>query len=187
MSDGRLNSVCKLDSIFPLLPVLNEKQSESAVMLWYVCVYMHQQVEVAPVCCTRGSENACPHMLQHMSYTPVGAWAAGTRHYRRGPSWSSSSAGNWPCCTLNCSRKHLQTSGHTKKKNSEIYTITERNWSLKHVSQKKWGLELDWQAGLTYLHCYWVYGCSNFKTSLFKHHDRCVVDTGSCGNQTSGD
>lgn len=32
---------------------------------------------------------------------------------------------------------------------------------------------------LQYLHGYWVYGGSNFKTSLFKHHDRCVVDAGS--------
>lgn len=32
---------------------------------------------------------------------------------------------------------------------------------------------------LKYLNGYRVYGSSNFKTSLFKHHDRCVVNTGS--------
>ncbi len=151
-----------------------------------VCVYIYiREVGVAPVgCCTCNFMHACAHMLQHMSYTPVDAWLAGTRRYRREPSWSSSSAGNWPCCILNCSRKHLQTLGHTKK-NSKIHKSAVR----KYVGQKKseWGVELDWQTGLKYLNGYWVYCCSNFKTSLFKHHDRCVVDTGSCGNQTWGD
>lgn len=33
---------------------------------------------------------------------------------------------------------------------------------------------------MRYLNGHWVYRRSDFKTSLFKHHDGCVVDTGSC-------
>ncbi len=186
MSNGRLHSVGKLHSIFPLLQFLNNNKV-SPPCCCDVSVFTYMGVG-ASVGCTRGFKHACAHMSWHMSYTPVGAWQAGTKHCRREPSWSSSLAGNWPCCTLNCSRKHLQTLGHTKKSLKKyIHRITERNWSLKCVRQKKWGMKLDWQTGLTHLHGYWVYGCSNFKTSLFKHHDRCVVDTGSCKNQTSGD
>lgn len=32
-----------------------------------------------------------------------------------------------------------------------------------------------------------VYRGSNFKASLLKHHDGCVVDTGPCGKQTGWD
>lgn len=41
----------------------------------------------------------------------------------------------------------------------------------------------DRQTGLRYLNGNWIDRCSNFKTSLFKHHDGCVVDTRSYGRQ----
>lgn len=95
---------------------------------------------VAPVGRTRGLMHARAHVLQHMSYTPAGAWLAGTTHYRQGPSWSSSSAGNWPCCTWNCSRKHLQTSGHTKvcKFKRNLLQCSEEQGHMSHVLEKTW-------------------------------------------------
>lgn len=67
-------------------------------------------------------------------YTPSGAWQACTTHRRQWPSWSSSSAGSWPCCTWSCSRKHLQTLGCTKKENVQRKT--------KHWAQVKENLQI---------------------------------------------
>lgn len=39
-----------------------------------------------------------------------------------------------------------------------------------------------------YLYCHWIYGPSNFKASLFKHHDWSIIDAGTwqrrCGRES---
>lgn len=61
---------------------------------------------------------------------PVWSWEGGTTHWRRWPSWSSSGAGNWPCCIYCCSRKHHRTEGrtetHREKTEAKLRATSER-------------------------------------------------------------
>lgn len=64
------------------------------------------------------------------------------------------------------------------------YKQVQCKWSfvglLLWMNTSEWAMELDWHTEVNYLHGNWVYCCSNFKTSLFKHHDWRIVDAGSC-------
>lgn len=106
-----------------------------------------------------GRISRCPgltgaHMLCTRSdsdHTPSGASPAGTRRCRRGPSWSSSSVGSWPCCTWSCSKRHLQTLGRTGgtfRHDRELKgeKKSERSWRLNEVRRLPW-----WRLGKSWL------------------------------------
>lgn len=72
---------------------------------------------------------------------PVWSWEGGTTHWRRWPSWSSSGAGNWPCCTYCCSRKHHRTEGrtetHREKTEAKLRAPSDRKQAALTLNQFK--------------------------------------------------
>lgn len=145
MSNGWLDSVGKLDSIFFLLPFGNNNKHVLSLM----SKPTRSQAQLHDT-----------HLLMHSGHVP---------HVTHdGP------AGHHPQQVADHAILGAVPESISKlwvvlkiKKNTEML---RKNWTRKGES----GL-----MELQDLHGYWVYGGSNFKTSLFKHHDRCVVDAGA--------
>lgn len=77
---------------------------------------------------------------------------------------------------------HHAVLGAVPESISKLWVVLEKMFAKAKTLSTSGGKWMKGKPGpmeLYYLHGYWVNGASNFKTSLFKHHDWCVVNAGS--------